>query len=249
MKIRSFVKDNKGQVLLMVIITSTIALLIVTGVFLRVLKLTRQRVEMESHEIAFTTAEKYARKILDRLELGLVPDQEYLDDTLVANSGGELVAATLNHRNSITEFGLGGGSTLSLPTLDSGETITFTIDSWGSDTSILLTAVYYDVSSYSISKDIYEDCGTTEGDGVSSCSTDTITYTCTGDEVALRIKPIGGDVTMDITGPGIVNEYVMTTQNEGTRSEAVLSVINAKSMPSLFDHVLYNGENEINKVF
>lgn len=251
-------KNEKGQVLLMVIITSTIALLIVTGVFMRVLRLTRQRVEMESHEIAFSSAEKYARMILDQLEMGIIPDVS----GWVGQEGYEdLVAARRVPVDNIEGFNLDDGSSFEISDGNSGTFTDFSINSDWNGGIILFTTVYYSDSNgdgkedYSVLKRIFESCTSSDGDLSSSvvgCTrtfeTDTFKYYHQANEVAVRVKVIGADISLDIdSGMDLFNEFYLTTKEENTLSEAVLKVPANKSMPSLFDHVLYNGTGEIVK--
>lgn len=262
MNIRSIVKDNKGQVLLMVIITSTIALLIVTGVFLRVLKLSRRGVEMETHEAAFSTAEKYARMILDELETGSMPDVSgwAADDTAYP----DLISAEVETINEVNGFPLLDGNTFEISGASSGSVTTFSLDSnsWSNARILFTTVYYYDSDSdgkedYTVKKRIYENCGSLSNDTLGdlaavNCSTvlgnDVFTYTHQSNEVSVRVKIIGDDLSFNISSDEtLFNEYLLTTDVEGTLSEASLKVSANKSMSPLFDHVLYNGEGQINK--
>ncbi len=251
MKICGYSKNEKGQVLLMVIITSTIALLIVTGVFMRVMKLTRQGVEMETHDAAFSAAEKYARQILDQLELGNTVSDTTLQQWVT--NYDDLIAASRNEINNINGYSLEDGSSFEMVGEMTGST-TFKIGSgsWG-DVRILFTSVVYSGGQYSVQKRIFKTCSNTDGDltavtCASALDVDTFTYTHQPGEVTVRMKPIGGKVSLNInSSANLFNEFSFTTREEGTLSEATLSVPVSKSMPSLFDHVLYNGKSQINK--
>lgn len=251
---KNLLKNNQGQVLLMVIITSTIALLLLTGMFMRVLRINRERFHSETHESAFSASEKYSRMILDALESGLDPD---LTSWL---SNDDLVAATINDLNAVSNVALGSGETYVISNTTSGITrFTVSPSTWQTGTErILFTRVIYSGGNYSIEKRIFRSCSINEGNlsGL-SCAGNVFTYNHAGNEIALRVKVIGGDgvVFSQISSSGVLaKEFKLTTKSSDTGtgdhtslSEIVLLVDSNTFMPSLFDHVVYNGKNRINK--
>lgn len=250
--------NNKGQVLMIVMLMGMIALVITMGMVSKVSRLTKTTVETEEHEAAFSTSEKYSRKILDSFEEGVLLDQNGANALISDEGEADTVSIAVDDTvSSITGVVIGASETYEMAITNPvpGENATLTMED--SDiNNVLLTVVFFDGSAYSVQKRLFVSCSQQSGDLSADCPTGTqsITYTYTGNEKSVRFKFLGGDArfTVNNTAGAIANKYTITTtqgfgENAGVQSETVLYVPKTKSMPSLFDYVIFNGTGQIDK--
>lgn len=245
-------KNEKGQVLLMVLITSTIALIIVTGVFLRVIRLTKSGVERETHEEAFATADQATRKILDQIEAGVYPDEASLPSLLADVTN--VVSATRDDLVTLNNRVINEGESIEFtPDNDSGR-IDFDLASWNGS-KVMITVISYNGTNYSVRKKLLDSCSSGHSygdlDGI-TCSSRRISYVYSTDDVTIRLRSIKGNLSVNVsTNSGAVLGYVykITTRSDSTLSETTLTVASNKTVPVIFDHVLYNGNGGIVKTY
>lgn len=248
-------KNNRGQVLLVVMLFGMIALIITMGMVARVSRLTKTVVQTEQHEAAFSTSEKYSRRILDRLRNG--EDPAVFLPLLNIEANGE--GTNIERVNSFDIKGavLSGFETyeIAYETAPSGTLEISFVGGFPADTKILITVIRYGSSQYSVNKRLFSACNSGSGDlsGI-NCSGNKISYTLTGNDKSIRVRPIGGSVELNFTSStAIADKYIITsTESEegatqGVQSETTLYVPKTKVMPTLFDFVLFNGTGQIVK--
>jgi hypothetical protein len=246
------VKENKfnqkGQVLLMVVLVSMIGLIIVTGLFLRIIKLTKTEVEQETHEEAYSASEEVSRQIISTLQNG-----NSLSEQDIKNMNSSVMDVTINSIGEITGISLESGKSFDISNkIPSGSKINLKIDSttWTAGEDVLITVIYFNDNQYSLAKRLFTNCSSSFGDlnpSIISCSESIISYTANGSEKFVRIKTLGDGIIFNAYADNIASEYVVTTQSGETLSETRTVVSNSVTMPTLFDYVLFNGVGEITK--
>lgn len=259
-------KNEKGQVLLIVVLISAISLIITFSVVARVSRLTKTVTETEEHEAAFATAEEYSRKVLDEIKRGETADPE----EIIANVGEtEEVDISFNAISQAEGIFIQNGMTYEINPNAVAGTLTIISNLKSSDVQTLLSVIGYTPSDgeYSIRKDLWgSSCADSNDDNISACSFDgastnriTITVSIDANVRSVRLRSIGGDQEVSIRGEAsiagqilaLANEYVVTATkmfgdgNTGVKSEAKLTLPSGKSMPTIFDYVLFNGEGTI----
>lgn len=247
--------NNRGQILLVVMLVGMIALIITMGMVSRVSRLTKSVVETEEHEAAYSTSEKYSRKILEVFDQGIVLDQAGVESLIDLDDN---VSITVSGVPSITGVFLAQSETyeVAVSSPAAGSSLVLSMEDDRNIDHLLVSVISYNGTEYSTQKRLFVTCALTDGDLAASCdpNNQSVTYTFSGTEVSVRYKFLADDArfSVNFNGGVIANEYTITTTEEigeesGVQSETKLYVPLTKAMPSVFDYVLFNGTGTLSK--